>query len=77
MNDNSNQPLFYPYSVLVNKCSGSCNDIDSPCANVVKNLSIKVFNLWSKINETCYVSWHETCACKCRIVVNAGVNVKN
>ena len=40
-------------------------------------MSIKVFNLLPKINETRYVSWHETCARKCRIVVNAGVNVKN
>ena len=77
MNDNSKQPLFYSYSVLVNKCSGSYNDINSPYANVVKNMSIKVFNRLPKINETRYVSWHETCARKCRIVVNAGVNVKN
>ena len=28
MNVNSNEPLFYPYSIFVNKCSGSCNDID-------------------------------------------------
>ena len=26
VNVNSNEPLFYPYSVLVKKCSGSCND---------------------------------------------------
>ena len=25
VNINSNEHLFYPYSVLVNKCSGSCN----------------------------------------------------
>ena len=28
MNINSNQYLFYPYSILVNKCSRSCNDIN-------------------------------------------------
>ena len=22
--------LFYPYNVLVNKCSGSCNTLDNP-----------------------------------------------
>ena len=26
MNINSNESLFYPYSILVNKCSGSFND---------------------------------------------------
>ena len=27
---NSNKPLFYPYSIKVNKCSGSCNNINDP-----------------------------------------------
>ena len=26
--------LYYPYSVLVNKCSGSCNDINNPYAKL-------------------------------------------
>ena len=56
INLNSSEPSFYPYSVLVNKCSGSCNDINNPYAklcvsNVVKDMNIKVFNLMSKINE--------------------------
>ena len=72
MNINSNDPLFYPNSVLQNKCSGICNDIDDPYAklyvpNVVKDMSIKVFNLMSKTDETRCVSWHETCAFKCRL----------
>ena len=33
MNINSNEPLFYPYSIVVNKCRGSCNDINNPYAN--------------------------------------------
>ena len=56
MNINSNEPLFYPYSILVNKCSGSLNDINNPYAKlcvpeIVKNMNIKVFNLMSRINE--------------------------
>ena len=71
----NNKLLFYSYSILVNKCSGSCNDIYNPYAtlcipNVVKGMNIKVFNLMSRTNETCYVSWHETCACKCRLDTN-------
>ena len=27
---NNNEPLFYPYSIDVNKCSDSCNDINDP-----------------------------------------------
>ena len=61
VNINSNEPLFYPCSILVSKCSGSCYDIDKPYAklsvpDVVKNMNIKIFNLLSKTNETHYVS---------------------
>ena len=75
ININTNESLFYPYSVLVNKCSGSCNSINNLYAklcvpDVVKNMNIKVFYLMSKTNETRYVSWHETCACKWRLDTN-------
>ena len=57
ININSNKPSFYPYSVQINKCSGSCNNINDPytklCVpDVVKNLNVEVFNLMSRINET-------------------------
>ena len=29
---NSNEPLFYPFTVSVNKCGGSCNAIDDQYA---------------------------------------------
>ena len=50
MNINSNESSLYPYSILVNKCSGSCNNVNDPYANlcvtdVVKNINIKVFNM--------------------------------
>ena len=35
MNVNSNEPLFHPYSVLVDKCSGSCNNINVHILNYV------------------------------------------
>ena len=48
-NINSNEPLFYPYSVLANQCSGSCNDINNSYAKLhvpdfVKDMNIKRFN---------------------------------
>ena len=27
---NANEPVFYPYSIKVTKCSGSCNNINNP-----------------------------------------------
>ena len=73
MNVNSNEPSFYPYSIKLNKCSGSCNIINDPyeklCVpDVVRNINIKVFHLMSRTNETRNVEWHETCKYKCRLV---------
>ena len=78
-NINSNEPLFYPYNIIVNKCSGSCNNINDAYSklcvpDVAKDISIKVFNLMSRTNETRHVSWHETCACKCRLDANVCKN---
>ena len=54
---NSNEPSFYPYSSKVNKCSGSCTNIDDPFAklcvpNAIKNMNVRLFNLMSRTNET-------------------------
>ena len=72
INVNSNEPLFYPFSIKTSKCSGSYNKINDPYAKMcvpeyIKNLKIKVFNLMSRTNETRHVKWHETCKCKCRL----------
>ena len=69
---NSNNPIFYHFSIKVNKCSGNCNNIDNPYARLrvpgtVKNLNVKVFNLMSVTNETRHIKWHETCKCICRL----------
>ena len=32
VNEGAGEALFYPYNVLVNKCSGSCNTLDDPMA---------------------------------------------
>ena len=34
INYNSNEPSFYPYSIEINKCSGSCNNINDPYAKL-------------------------------------------
>ena len=57
ININSNNPIFYSFSVKINKCSVNCNNINDPYAricvpDIIKNLNVKVFNLMSKTNET-------------------------
>ena len=63
---NSNNPMFYPFSIKVNKCSGNCNNLNDPYANIcvpdtVKDLNVRVFNRMSRTNETRHIEWHETC----------------
>ena len=72
INVNSNNPIFYPFSIKINKCSGNCNNINNPYAkicvpDVIKDLNVKVFNLMSRTNETRFIKWHETCKCICRL----------
>ena len=60
ININNNEPVFYPFNIKVNKCSGSCNNINDPYAklcvpDVVKNINIKVFNLMPFSNQTRHI----------------------
>ena len=69
---NSNDPMFYPFSIKINKCSGNCNNINNPYAKIcipdnIKDLNVRVFNLMSKTNETRHIKWHESCKCICRL----------
>ena len=68
----SNNPIFYPFSIKINKFSGSCNNINNPHEKIcvpdtIKDLNVKVFNLMSRTNETRHIKWHETCKCICRL----------
>ena len=54
---NTNEPVFFPFSIKTSKCSGSCNNINDPYAkmcipDVIKNLNVKVIDLMSRTNET-------------------------
>ena len=64
--------MFYPFSIKVNKCGGSCNNINDTYARLcvpdaIKNINVKVFNLVSWSNQTKHIEWHETYKCKCRL----------
>ena len=64
--------MFYPFSVKVNKCNGSCNNINDPYAtlcvpDIVKNIKCQSvqFDVWS--NQKRHIEQHETCKCKHRL----------
>ena len=68
----NNNPIFYPFSIKTNICSGSCNNINDQYAkicipDIVRNLNVKVFNLLSGNNETRNIKWHKTCKSICRL----------
>ena len=72
INVHTNEPMFYPYSIKINKCKGSCNTINDPYAKLcvpdtIKDINVKVFNLMSRTNETRHIEWHKACKCKCRL----------
>ena len=72
INIDGNNPIFYPFSIKINKCSGNCNNINDPYARIcvldtARHLNVKVFNLMSLSNETRSIKWHETCKCVCRL----------
>ena len=63
VNVNSDESVFFPFSIKTTKCSGSCNNINDPYAklcvpDVVKNLNDKVFNLMSRTKKTRHIEWH-------------------
>ena len=72
INLNTNETMFYPYSIKINKCRGSCNTINDPYAKIcvphnIKNTNAKVFNLMSRTDEIRHIKWHKTCKCRCRL----------
>ena len=72
VNEGVGEALFYPYNVLVNKCSGSCNTLDNPMTklcvpDVIKRVNMQVYNFLMRVNETRNVLWHESCKCICKL----------
>ena len=66
VNEGVGKALFYPYNVLVNKCSGSCDTNNNPMAKpcvpgIVKRVNMQVYNFLMRFNETRSVLWHESC----------------
>ena len=56
----TNKPMFYPYSIKINKCKVNCNTINDPYAKIcglfeIKNTNVRVFNLMSRTNGTRHI----------------------
>ena len=67
INEGVGEALFYPYNVLVNKCSGSCDTLDDPMAKlcvpyVIKNVSMNVYNFLMRLVIYCGKKVVNACA---------------
>ena len=64
INLNTNEPLFYTYSIKINRCKRSRNTINDPYAKIcvpdqTKNTNVKAFNLMSRANQTTHIKWQK------------------
>ena len=67
-----NKYMANPYKIKVNRCVGSCNNINNPHLKVcipdnTKNVTVKMFDLMTLTNTTKQVQFHESCKCVCKI----------
>ena len=62
--------MTFPDKIKVDKSVGSCNDVKNPyfkicLPDIVKNVSINVFDLLSEKNVLKNISFHKSCRCGC------------
>ena len=61
---------YYPFSVKLDRCTGSCNtlyDLSDKVyiPNKAEDLNLTMFNIITKINESKILTKHISCKCKC------------
>ena len=64
--------MTYPYHIKVNRCNGNCNNIPNPHSrlcipDIVKNVTVEIFDLILQQNKTKQIIFHESCKCICRL----------
>ena len=50
--------IYYPFMIILDKCSGSCNPVDDLSTEIcipikTKDVNVKVFNMITRRNEAC------------------------
>ena len=62
---------YYPFTVKLDRCVGSCNTLNDlsnkVCVpNKTEDLNLSMFNMITGINESKTLTKHISCECKCR-----------
>ena len=71
LNEYSQKLSYYPFSVKLDKCFGSCNTLNDfsnkVCVpNKTEDLNIHVFNMMAEKNESKILTKDISCKCKCK-----------
>ena len=71
LNEYSQEFHYYPFSVKLDRCVGSCNALNDlsnkVCVpNKTEDLNLSVFNMITGINESKTLAKHILCECKCK-----------
>ena len=67
-----NKYMAFPYKIEIDRCVGGCNNINNSHSRVyipdiVKNVTVKMFDLMNLKNTTKQVEFHESCESVCKI----------
>ena len=70
-NEYSQEFHYYPFAAKLDRCVGSCNNLNDlsnkVCVpNKTEDLNLNVFNMITGINESKRLTKHISCKCKCR-----------
>ena len=70
-NEYSQEFYYYPFSVKLDRCTGSCNTLNvlsnKVCVpNETEDLNLSVFNMITGINELKTLTKHISCECECK-----------
>ena len=75
---NSNEPVFFPFSIKISKCGGSCNNINDPYAEMcVPDVVKKRFKCKCRLDASVCNNkqrWNDDkCRCQCKELIDKGV----
>ena len=86
-NEYSQEFHYYPFSVKLDRCVGSCNTLNDlsnkVCVPNKIGLNLSVFDMITGIHESKTLTKHILCKCKCRfdgrkcnsMVINGGIMI--
>ena len=65
---NPNELRYYPFMIILNKCTGSCTVLSPKICipKETKDINIKAFNMVTNKDEAKAITEHISCDCKCK-----------